>query len=111
MPLIGIPPTVNIQAIYDVLSGKSRRLKRLYKYEDLQEGLAWIRNNIDSQYFEEAGIAPEKLNDFLTFSLRDEKVLMDMQAKNVGSITWALDQNIPADWDVLSKKKINFMRL
>ncbi len=46
---------VNVQAIYDVFSGKSRRLRRLYKYEDLQEGLAWIQNNIDLEYFAEAG--------------------------------------------------------
>lgn len=94
MPLIGIPPTIKIQAIYDVLSGKSRRLKRLYKYEDLQEGLAWIRNNVDLEYFSDAGIAPERFNDFLIFSLRDEKVLMYMKAKNLGGITISLDNNI-----------------
>ena len=94
MPLIGIPPTIKIQAIYDVLSGKSRRLKRLYKYEDLQEGLAWINNNVDLEYFAEAGITADKFNDFLMFSLRDEKVLMYMKAKNLGGITISLDNNI-----------------
>jgi len=95
-PLIRIPPMVNIQAIYDVVSGKSRRLKRLYRYEDLQEGLAWIQNNIDVEYFSEAGIPPEKFSDFLMFSLKDEKVLMYMKAKNIGGITVALDNNINA---------------
>ena len=94
MPLIGIPPTIKIQAIYDVLSGKSRRLKRLYKYEDLQEGLTWINNNVDLEYFAEAGITADKFNDFLMFSLRDEKVLMYMKAKNLGGITISLDNNI-----------------
>lgn len=93
-PLIRIPPMVNVQAIYDVVSGKSRRLKRLYKYEDLQEGLAWINNNIDLEYFAEAGITADKFNDFLMFSLRDEKVLMYMKAKNIGGITISLDNNI-----------------
>ncbi|KFC19806.1 hypothetical protein [Chryseobacterium sp. FH1] len=93
-PLIRIPPMVNIQAIYDVMSGKSRRMKRLYKYEDLQEGLAWINNNVDLEYFAEAGITPDKFNDFLMFSLRDEKVLMYMKAKNIGGITISLDNNI-----------------
>lgn len=104
-PLIGIPPTVKIQAIYDVLSGKSRRLKRLYKYEDLQEGLAWIRNNIDPDYFKKAGIAPDKLNDFLIFSLRDEKVLRYMKAKNTGGITISLDNNIKDYLERISKSK------
>ena len=93
-PLIRIPPMVNVQAIYDVVSGKSRRMKRLYKYEDLQEGLAWINNNVDLEYFAEAGITPDKFNDFLMFSLRDEKVLMYMKAKNIGGITISLDNNI-----------------
>lgn len=105
MPLLRIPPAIKIQAIYDVLSGKSRRLKRLYNYEDLQEGLAWINDNIDPNYFSEAGIPPDKLNDFLLFSLRDEKVLMYMKAKNIGAITVSLDNHIAEYLQVLAKKK------
>ena len=104
-PLIGIPPVVKIQAIYDVLSGKSRRLRRLYKYEDLQEGLFWIKNNIDHDYFAEAGITSEKLNDFLLFSLQDEKVLMYMKAKNVGGITVSLDSQINPYLERISRPK------
>ncbi len=103
-PLIRIPPMVNVQAIYDVLSGKSRRLRRLYKYEDLQEGLVWIKQNVDWEYFRDAGVVPENMNDFLMFSLKDEKVLMYMKAKNVGGITVALDNNISAYLERISKK-------
>lgn len=99
-----IPPKVNIQNIYDAISGKSRRLKRLYKYEDLQEGLAWIQNNIDLEYFVEAGISPEKFNDFLMFSLKDEKVLMYMKAKNIGGLTVSLDNHIGAYLERIAKK-------
>jgi len=99
-----IPPKVNIQNIYDAISGKSRRLKRLYKYEDLQEGLAWIQNNIDLEYFAEAGISPEKFNDFLMFALQDEKVLMYMKAKNIGGLTVSLDNHIGAYLKRIGKK-------
>ena len=99
-----IPPKVNIQNIYDAISGKSRRLKRLYKYEDLQEGLAWIQNNIDLEYFAEAGISPEKFNDFLMFSLKDEKVLMYMKAKNIGGLTVSLDNHIGVYLEKIGKK-------
>ena len=99
-----IPPKVNIQNIYDAISGKSRRLKRLYKYEDLQEGLAWIQNNIDLEYFAEAGISPEKFNDFLMFALQDEKVLMYMKAKNIGGLTVSLDNHIGAYLEKIGKK-------
>ena len=99
-----IPPKVNIQNIYDAISGKSRRLKRLYKYEDLQEGLAWIQNNIDLEYFAEAGISPDKFNDFLMFSLKNEKVLMYMKAKNLGGLTVSLDNHIGAYLKRIGKK-------
>ena len=99
-----IPPKVNIQNIYDAISGKSRRLKRLYKYKDLQEGLAWIQNNVDLEYFAEAGVPPEKFNDFLMFSLQDEKVLMYMKAKNIGGLTVSLDNHIGAYLEKIGKK-------
>lgn len=97
-----IPPIVSIQNIYNAISGKSRRLKRLYKYEDLQEGLAWIRNNIDYQYFADAGIPAKKMNDFLIFALRDERVLMYMKAKNIGGITVEMDRQIDPYLEVLA---------
>lgn len=97
-----IPPIVSIQNIYNAISGKSRRLKRLYKYEDLQEGLSWIRNNIDYQYFADAGIPAEKMNDFLMFALRDERVLMYMKAKNIGGITVEMDRQIDPYLEVLA---------
>lgn len=99
-----IPPKVNIQNIYDAISGKSRRLKRLYKYEDLQEGLVWIKTNVDLEYFAEAGISPDKFNDFLMFSLKDEKVLMYMKAKNLGGLTVSLDNHIGAYLEKIGKK-------
>ena len=85
---------LNVDNLYKWASGDSRRLRRLYKYEDLQEGLAWINKNIDLEYFAEEGITADKFNDFLMFSLRDEKVLMYMKAKNIGGITISLDNNI-----------------
>ncbi len=104
-PLIGIPPKLNVQAIYDVLSGKSRRLRSLYKYEDLQEGLGWIKQNLDWEYFRDAGIQPENMNDFLMYALRDERVLMYMKAKNIGGLTVTLDGHIAPYLEVLSRKK------
>lgn len=95
---------LNVDNLYKWASGDSRRLRRLYKYEDLQEGLAWIQNNIDLEYFAEAGISPEKFNDFLMFSLKDEKVLMYMKAKNISGLTVSLDNHIGAYLEKIGKK-------
>ncbi|MFC4686769.1 hypothetical protein ACFO4P_07445 [Epilithonimonas pallida] len=39
------------------------------------------------------------------YSLKDEKVLMYMKAKNIGGITVSLDNHIAAYLEVISKKK------
>lgn len=96
---------LNIDNLYKWLSGNSRRLKRLYKYEDLQEGLTWIKQNVDWEYFRDAGIKPENMNDFLMYALRDERVLMYMKAKNIGGITVSLDNQIAPYLEVISRKK------
>ncbi len=95
---------LNVDNLYKLLSGKSRRLKSLYKYEDLQEGLNWIKQNVDWEYFRDAGIQPENMNDFLMFSLQDENVLRYMKAKNIGGITVSLDDNIQAYLERIAKK-------
>lgn len=102
LPLLGA--SLNVDNLYKWLSGNSRRLKNRYKYEDLQEDLAWIQNNVDLEYFVEAGISPEKFNDFLMFSLQDEKVLMYMKAKNIGGLTVSLDNHIGAYLERIAEK-------
>lgn len=95
---------LNIQAVYDVLSGKARRLKRLYRYEDLQESLAWTRKNIDDDYFEKADIPKDKINDFLIFASQDEQVLRYMKAKNAGGLITALEKKLPNFLERIGKK-------
>lgn len=96
---------LNVDNLYKWLSGNSRRLKNRYKYEDMQEGLAWIKQNVDWEYFRDAGIQPENLNDFLMYALRDERVLMYMKAKNIGGLTVSLDSHIASYLEVISQKK------
>ena len=65
----------------------------------------WIKKNVDWEYFMDAGIKPENMNDFLMFALRDEKVLRYMKAKNIGGLTVTLDENIEPYLKVISAKK------
>ena len=66
-------------------------------------GAGFIGSHI-AEYFAEAGISLEKFNDFLMFSLKDEKVLMYMKAKNIGGLTVSLDNHIDAYLERISKK-------
>ena len=103
-PLIGIPPIVNVQAIYDVVSGKSKRQKRLYKYEDTQGDIRWIRSKIEDNYFTEAEIPKDKINDFLLFSLQDASVSRYAKARNTTGLMSALEKQIPAFVRRITKK-------
>ena len=103
-PLIGIPPSVNFQAIYDVVSGKSKRQKRLYKYEDTQDDIKWIRSKIEDNYFTEAGIPKDKINDFILFSLQYPAVSRYAKARNTTGLITALEDQIPVFLPRIMKK-------
>lgn len=84
---------VNVQAIYDVVSGKSRRLKSLYKYEDLQENINWLKERIDSKYFTDQGLNKDKINEFLEFSLLvSPNIKRKIYFKNLMQIKMELDK-------------------
>lgn len=92
-PLLSLGPALNIQAVYDLVSGKSRRLKRLYKYEDLQERIIWIKERIDPDYFISQGVEKEKINEFLQFSLMiNPNIGRYISAKNISAVELELDK-------------------
>ncbi len=68
-PLLRIPPMVNVQAVYDVISGRAKKKKRLYRYEDLQDNIVWIREKVGDEYFLKMDIEPRKIQEFLQFSM------------------------------------------
>ena len=96
LPLIGIPPIVDIQAIYNVVSGKAKRQKRLYKYEDLQENITWLRTRVDDEYFTKMGIPALKIPEFLQFSMGiNPKINQGIKAKNLSQVLFALEETFP----------------
>lgn len=95
MPLLSLAPALNIQAIYDVVSGKSRRLKTLYKYEDMQDNINWMKERIPKEYLTEQGISEEKLNEVFEFSLLiSPDIKRSIQTKNISKILLELDKAI-----------------
>lgn len=96
LPLIGIPPTVNIQAIYNVLSGKSRKQKSWYRYEDLQDNIKWIRSKVQNDYFTEMNVEEEKISEFLQFSLGiNPEISKAIKAKNLSKVLLELEETFP----------------
>lgn len=103
LPLIGYPPTVNVQAIYDVVSGKAKRQKRLYKYEDLGDHIAWIRSKISGTYFTEMNIPPERISEFLQFSIGVKpEITKYIKARNISKVLFILEDTFPIYLDRIS---------
>ena len=60
--------TLDIQGIYDLISGDARRIKRQYKYDDLQDDILWIKDRVDDEDFIREGIPKERISEFIEFS-------------------------------------------
>ncbi len=88
-----ITGNLNIQAIYDVASGKAKRQKRLYKYQDLQENIAWARLKIEDEYFINLGIPREEINNFIEYSFaKNPLALRYAKAENVSGFLLQIEE-------------------
>ncbi|MFC7346824.1 carboxypeptidase regulatory-like domain-containing protein [Chryseobacterium zhengzhouense] len=88
--------SINVQHVYDLISGKSRRQKRRYKYEDIQLDITWIRNRIDDEYFVKNEIPAEKILEFLEFSfIVKPEIRSYIKAKNINRVMFNLEEVIP----------------
>lgn len=88
--------SINVQHVYDLISGKSRRQKRWYKYEDIQLDITWIRKRIDDEYFVTNEIPVERILEFLEFSfIVKPEIRSYIKAKNINRVMFNLDEVIP----------------
>ncbi|OBW41562.1 hypothetical protein AB670_02047 [Chryseobacterium sp. MOF25P] len=100
---------VNVQAVYDLISGKSRRQKRWYKYEDVQDDILWIRKRIDDDDFVKDGIPVERISEFLEFSfIIKPEIRSYVKAKNISRVMFNLDEVIPVYVDRLKENNTKY---
>lgn len=75
---------LNVQGLYDLISGDARRMKRQYRYDDLQEDILWIRERVEDDYFVKEGIPKERISEFIEFSfLNKPQTRTFVRAKNL----------------------------
>lgn len=87
---------LNVQGVYDLISGKARKQKRQYRYDDLQEHIAWVRNRISNDYFIQAGIPADKISEFIEFSfLIKPQVRTYVKAKNLSGVMLRMEETVP----------------
>lgn len=97
---------LNVQGVYDLISGKARKQKRQYRYDDLQEHILWIRNRVEEEYFTQAGIPAERISEFIEFSfLVKPQVRTYVKAKNLAGVLLRLEETIPLYVERLKQAK------
>lgn len=88
--------SLDVQGLYDLISGKAKRQKRQYKYDDLQEHIAWIRDRVDDEYFVKAGIPADRISEFIQFSfLAKPHVRTFVKARNLPGVMLRLEETVP----------------
>nr|WP_315032616.1 carboxypeptidase-like regulatory domain-containing protein [uncultured Chryseobacterium sp.] len=87
---------LNVQGLYDLISGKAKKQKRQYKYDDLQEHIMWVRNRVEDDYFVKAGIPADRISEFIEFSfVAKPQVRTYVKAKNLSGVLLRLEETIP----------------
>ncbi len=87
---------LNVQGMYDLISGKARRQKRQYRYDDLQEDISWIRNRVEDEYFTKEGIPKERISELIEFSfLTKPQTRTFVRAKNLAGALLRMEEMIP----------------
>ncbi|WP_292008973.1 carboxypeptidase regulatory-like domain-containing protein [Chryseobacterium sp.] len=96
---------LDVQGAYDLISGKARRQKRKYKYDDLQSDIMWIKSRVEEFYFTENGIPKERISEFLEFSFTTKPhVRTYVKAKNLSGVLLSLEDTIPPYVERLKSK-------
>ncbi|MGE8554296.1 MAG: carboxypeptidase regulatory-like domain-containing protein [Chryseobacterium jejuense] len=87
---------LNVQGVYDLISGKARKQKRQYRYDDLQEHIAWVRSRVEDDYFVKAGIPADKISEFIEFSFAAKpQVRTYVKARNLSGVLLRMEEVIP----------------
>lgn len=104
---IGIPPAiaVNIDALYKMISGDARRMKNLYKYEDRQDRLQTVVNQLGLAFFRDNNIPAGKEKEFVQYVMGKEEIQTMIRDRNFTGVEFALMRNAPDFVKSLEKTK------
>ncbi|PIF43223.1 hypothetical protein CLU96_0127 [Chryseobacterium sp. 52] len=97
---------LDVQGAYDLISGKARRQKRQYRYDDLQEHIKWVRDRVDNEYFTKAGIPEERISEFIQYSFEVKpQVRTYVKAKNLSGVLLRMEETLPVYIERLKQRK------
>ncbi|WHF50478.1 carboxypeptidase-like regulatory domain-containing protein [Chryseobacterium gotjawalense] len=87
---------LNLNTLYKNISGDGRRMRQLYKYEDLQDNISWIRGKVGDEYFIKMEIPGEKIAEFLQFSIGIKpEINKYIKAGNLSKVLFIIEETLP----------------
>ena len=87
---------LNFNNLYKNISGDARRMRQLYKYEDLQDHINWIRDKVGDDYFIKMEIPAGKIPEFLQFSIGVKpEINKYIKARNLSKVLFILEETLP----------------
>lgn len=87
---------LNVQGMYDLVSGDARRMKRKYRYDDLQEDITWVRARVEDEYFTKEGIPAERISEFIEFAfINRPQSRTFVRAKNITGVLSRMEHAFP----------------
>lgn len=96
--------SIKVDALYKLISGDARRTKSLYKYQDLQTKVQWIRDRIEDDYFVKYKIPKEKIGEFLEFAiLSNPDIAPGIKSNKIETVRFELNNSIDVYSSRLSK--------
>lgn len=88
---------LNVQALYDVVSGDARRKKQLYQFQDGLEVQRWILIRTGTDYYINLGIPKEKISVFLDYALaKNPEIEKYVRAKNIVAVQLRIEAQMPS---------------
>ena len=87
---------INLFTLYKNISGDAKRMRQLYKYEDLQDNVEWIREKVGDDYFIKMEIPATKISEFLQFSIGVKpEISKYIKAQKLSKVLFVLEETLP----------------
>lgn len=102
--ILSLSPSLNLNDIQDLVTGDSRRRKALYKYENFQEKVYWVKDRIEVEFFTKREIPEERITEFITFAITEKtEIKYYIKARNLVQIKNVLKNVLPTYVERLKK--------
>ncbi|MDR2205139.1 MAG: hypothetical protein LBE36_03150 [Flavobacteriaceae bacterium] len=87
--------TFGLESIYDIISGERKKKERLWKYEQMNQSVAAIKQYFGKEYFTEQKIPEHLIDNFLQFVYTSDNLNIFLENNNFEAIAIYIEKYLP----------------